>query len=61
MRDIAEDWLEDPDFRAEYDALEPEFALASALIAARSQPRPPAPASASASSRPKHDLTRKRR
>ncbi len=37
MRDIAEQWLKDPEFRAEYEALEPEFALASALIAARSQ------------------------
>ena len=37
MRDIAEDWLEDPVFRAEYEAMEPEFALASAPIAARSQ------------------------
>ena len=30
MRDIAEEWLKDPEFRAEYEALEPEFALASA-------------------------------
>jgi ribosome-binding protein aMBF1 (putative translation factor) len=35
MRDIAEEWLKDPEFRAEYEALEPEFALASALIEAR--------------------------
>jgi hypothetical protein len=35
MRKIAEEWLKDPEFRAEYEALEPEFALASALIEAR--------------------------
>ncbi len=37
MRAIAEEWLKDPEFRAEYEALEPEFALASALIEARSR------------------------
>ena len=37
MRDIAKEWLKDPEFRAEYEALEPEFALASALIEARSR------------------------
>jgi ribosome-binding protein aMBF1 (putative translation factor) len=37
MRDIAAEWLKDPEFRAEYEALEPEFALASALIDARSR------------------------
>jgi ribosome-binding protein aMBF1 (putative translation factor) len=35
MRDIAAEWLKDPEFRAEYEALEDEFALASALIEAR--------------------------
>lgn len=35
VRDIAEAWLKDPELRAEYEALEPEFALASALIEAR--------------------------
>jgi hypothetical protein len=35
MRDIAAEWLKDPEFRAEYEALEPEFALVSALIEAR--------------------------
>jgi hypothetical protein len=30
--DIAAEWLKDPEFRAEYEALEGEFALASALI-----------------------------
>jgi transcriptional regulator with XRE-family HTH domain len=37
MRDLAEEWLKDPEFRAAYEALEPEFALASALIEARSR------------------------
>jgi ribosome-binding protein aMBF1 (putative translation factor) len=35
MRDIAKEWLKDPEFRAEYETLEDEFALASALIEAR--------------------------
>lgn len=35
IRDIAREWLKDPAFRAEYEALEPELALASALIEAR--------------------------
>jgi transcriptional regulator with XRE-family HTH domain len=30
-------WMRDDDYRREYDALEEEFALASALISARSQ------------------------
>jgi transcriptional regulator with XRE-family HTH domain len=34
-REIAREWLKDPEFRAEYEALEGEFALASALIEAR--------------------------
>jgi ribosome-binding protein aMBF1 (putative translation factor) len=33
--DLHEQWLQDPDYRAEYDALNEEFSLASALIAAR--------------------------
>ena len=33
--EAARDWMKDPEFRAEYDALEEEFALASALIRAR--------------------------
>jgi ribosome-binding protein aMBF1 (putative translation factor) len=37
VREAAKEWLKDPEFRAEYDALEGEFALASALIAARSR------------------------
>jgi ribosome-binding protein aMBF1 (putative translation factor) len=35
VREAAKEWLKDPAFRAEYEALEPEFALASALIEAR--------------------------
>lgn len=31
------EWRKDPEFQAEYDALEDEFALAAALIKARSQ------------------------
>ncbi len=34
---IAAKWRNDPAFMREYDALEEEFALASALIAARAQ------------------------
>jgi ribosome-binding protein aMBF1 (putative translation factor) len=37
VRKAAEAWLRDPEFRAEYEALEDEFALASALIEARSR------------------------
>jgi ribosome-binding protein aMBF1 (putative translation factor) len=37
VREAAKEWLKDPAFRAEYEALEPEFALASALIEARSR------------------------
>ena len=38
MRDVRElhkEWMQRPGYRAEYEALEPEFALARALIAAR--------------------------
>lgn len=35
--DLAREWLQDPEFRAEYDALEGEFALATALIEARAR------------------------
>jgi hypothetical protein len=31
-REVAEEWLKNPEFRAAYDALEPEFALADAFI-----------------------------
>jgi transcriptional regulator with XRE-family HTH domain len=33
--DLHADWMKDPAYRAEYDALESEFALAAALIRAR--------------------------
>ena len=33
---ISDEWRKDPDFMREYDALEEEFALATALIMARS-------------------------
>ena len=35
VEEVAEEWLKDPEFKAAYDALEEEFALASALIEAR--------------------------
>jgi ribosome-binding protein aMBF1 (putative translation factor) len=35
VREAARQWLKDPAFRAEYEALEGELALASALIEAR--------------------------
>ncbi len=37
IKDLHKKWLRDDDYRQEYDALEEEFALASALIAARSR------------------------
>jgi ribosome-binding protein aMBF1 (putative translation factor) len=36
VSDIAAEWMKDPEFKAEYDALEEEFSLAAALIHARS-------------------------
>ncbi len=36
VSDLASKWLKDPEFNAEYDALEDEFNLARALIQARS-------------------------
>lgn len=36
-REVADEWLKDPAHRAAYDALEDEFALAAALIEARSK------------------------
>ena len=35
IRDLAKEWMKDPAFRREYDALEEEFALAGALLSAR--------------------------
>ena len=37
LKDLRERWLRDPAFKAEYDALEKEFALANALVHARLQ------------------------
>ena len=37
VEEAAKEWMKDPEFRAEYDALEDEFALASALIKARGE------------------------
>jgi transcriptional regulator with XRE-family HTH domain len=37
ISDLHKKWLKDPAYRKEYDALEEEFALASALIEARSR------------------------
>ncbi len=36
VKDLQKKWMQDEAFRAEYDALEEEFSLASALISARS-------------------------
>jgi ribosome-binding protein aMBF1 (putative translation factor) len=36
VEEASREWMKDPEFRAAYDALEDEFALASALIRARS-------------------------
>ncbi|MBF0335516.1 MAG: helix-turn-helix transcriptional regulator [Alphaproteobacteria bacterium] len=35
LSDLRAEWMLDPETRAEYDALAPEFAVASAIIAAR--------------------------
>ncbi len=35
VEEVAKKWMKNPEFRAAYDALEDEFALASALIKAR--------------------------
>jgi ribosome-binding protein aMBF1 (putative translation factor) len=35
--ELHEKWLQDPKYRADYEALEEEFSLASALIAARAR------------------------
>ena len=36
IRDLHRKWMRDPEYRREYEALEPEFALAAAVIKARS-------------------------
>lgn len=37
VEEAAKDWLKDPEFVAEYEALEEEFSLAEALIKARGE------------------------
>lgn len=37
LEDLHQEWMKDPNYRAEYDALEGEFTLASALIDARAK------------------------
>lgn len=37
FEDIKKQWMKDPEFVAEYEALAPEFEVAGALIRARSQ------------------------
>lgn len=37
VEEVAKEWFKDPEFVAAYDALEEEFALASALIGARAR------------------------
>lgn len=37
VREVAKKWFKDPEFAAEYEALEEEFALADALIRARAE------------------------
>jgi ribosome-binding protein aMBF1 (putative translation factor) len=36
---VFQQWQNDPEYRAEYEALEEEFAIAAAIIAARTQAR----------------------
>ena len=37
VEEVAKEWMKDPEFVAAYDALEDEFAVASALIKARGE------------------------
>jgi transcriptional regulator with XRE-family HTH domain len=37
ISDLHKKWMKDPDYRKEFDALEEEFAVASAMIAARTR------------------------
>lgn len=39
FKTLKDEWMRDPAFRAEYDRLKPEFALALALIEARTKAR----------------------
>ncbi len=42
VEEVAKEWMKDPAFVAAYDALEDEFAMASALIKARGSLKPAA-------------------
>jgi ribosome-binding protein aMBF1 (putative translation factor) len=37
IRELHEQWMDDPEYRAEYERLAPEFELAQALIEARTR------------------------
>lgn len=37
VKDLHVEWMKDPDYRREYDALEEEFAIAHAMIEARAR------------------------
>lgn len=37
LSDIKKEWMQDPDFRKEYEAMAPEFEIARALIGARAR------------------------
>lgn len=37
VRELHDEWMKDPEYRAEWEALEEPFALASALIRARGE------------------------
>jgi len=42
IRDLHAEWMKDPDYRAEYKRLEPEFELAIAIIKSRIKEENPA-------------------
>lgn len=37
LKKLKDEWMKDPTFRAEYDKLKPEFALALAMVKARAK------------------------
>lgn len=39
FEDVKKDWMKDPEFRRDHEALKDEFSIASALISARTQAR----------------------
>ena len=43
VRDLHEQWSRDPEYRAAYEALGPEFELACSLIEAHADPPAPSP------------------